>query len=275
MNKNEIVIELAKKWRDCGLLDGDTVVLHSDVRRILLHYNRLNQHKTKGKEKILSVTDIFASFLNAVGKSGTLIIPLFNFDFSSKKTPFDIKNTPSQMGVLSEYARKRDDYLRTKNPVYSFAIFGKNKKYFESLDLYSALGKDSVFSRLIELDGKIAILRLPDKNSMTFYHHVEEMHNVPYRIRKSFTGLYIDANGKEKKETISLFVRDLDKGVQTLVDPVGELMWDQGLYVGEKFNQGHGLRTVSAVKMYKFVSKIILSNSALNNLYEINQDLIK
>ncbi len=106
---------------------------------------------------------------------------------------------------------------------------------------------------------------------MTFYHHVEEMHNVPYRIRKNFTASYIDYNGKEKKETISLYVRDLNKGVQTLVDPVGELMWRKGLYFGEKFDQGHGLRTISAASMYKFVSKIILNNSAKDNLYEIKR----
>lgn len=271
LNNNLIISDLAQKWQNCGMLEGDTIVLHSDVRKLLLYYNRFSQPKGKKKVRVLSVEDIFDSFLKAVGVKGTLIIPLFNFDFSSNGKVFDIRSTPSQMGVLTEHARTRGDYLRTKNPVYSFAIFGKNKKYFESIDLHSAIGKDSVFSRLIELDGKIAVLGLSDKNSMTFYHHIEEMHNVAYRIRKNFTAPYIDSSGKETKETISLYVRDLDRGVQTLVDPVGEMMWRKGLYSGEKFDQVHGLRTISATNMYKFVSNIILNNSAKDNLYEIKK----
>lgn len=271
LHTSSIINELAQKWQDCGMLEGDTIVLHSDVRKLLLFYNHLSRPKREKKVRVLSVEDVFDSFLKAVGVKGTLIIPLFNFDFSSHGKLFDIRSTPSQMGVLTEHARKRDDYLRTKNPVYSFAIFGQNKKYFESIDLQSALGKDSVFARLIELDGKIAVLGLPDKYSMTFYHHIEEMHNVSYRIRKNFTAPYIDSNGKETMETISLYVRDLDRGVQTLVDPVGEMMWRKGLYSGEKFDHVHGLRTISAANMYKFVSKIILNNSSKDNLYEIKK----
>ena len=175
------------------------------------------------------------------------------------------------MGVLTECARSRKDYVRTKNPVYSFAIFGKNKQYFESIELTSALGKDSVFSRLIELNGKIAVLGLPDKSCMTFYHHIEEMHAVSYRVRKKFTAPYKDWDGSVKMQTINLFVRDLSKGVSTLLDPVADLMWKEGLYFGEKFDQGLGLRTISANKMYRFVSDLILINNAKGFLYSINK----
>jgi aminoglycoside 3-N-acetyltransferase len=58
------------------------------------------------------------------------------------------------MGALTEAARRRDNYIRTLNPIYSFAIFGKNKQYFQSIKLETALGVDSVFSRLMELAGR-------------------------------------------------------------------------------------------------------------------------
>jgi aminoglycoside 3-N-acetyltransferase len=268
VNSSPIINELSDIWRKCGIKSGDTVLLHSDVKRILMFYNYFNQPNDIKKEKVLSVDDILDSFFLALGGNGTLVIPLFNFDFSEGKL-FDINVTPSQMGVLTEVARNRLNYIRTKNPVYSFAIFGKNKQYFQSVKLETAMGVDSVFSRLMEMGGKIAVLGLTDRECMTFYHHIEEMNRVDYRIPKKFTGLYIDSQNNTTEKTINLYVRDLDKGVNTLLDPVADLMWEEGLYSGERHNEGTGLRVVSANKMYDFVSDLIKSNKTKGFLYEI------
>ncbi len=270
LTTNLVMQQLILQWQKCGIKQGDTVLLHSDIKNLLMRYNYYMQPKSSKKEKILSVNHILDSFLSAVGETGTLIIPLFNFDFTNG-IAFDIRNTPSQMGVLTEVARKRDSYVRTTNPVYSFAIFGKNKQYFESIKLTTALGKDSVFSRLMELNGKIAILGLSDQRCMTFYHHIEEMHQVPYRITKRFKTPYTDYNGNTKQQTITLYVRDLDRGVCTLLNPVANLMWQEGLYKGEKYNEGTGFRTIFARRMYDFVSKIIKNNKTKGFLYEINK----
>jgi aminoglycoside 3-N-acetyltransferase len=232
-----------------------------------MHYNYFNQSSDSKKEKVLTVDEILDSFFLALGSKGTLIIPLFNFEFSKGK-PFNINTSPSHMGVLTEIARKRKGYVRTLNPIYSFAIFGKKKKYFQSIKLKTALGADSVFSRLMELNGKIAVLGLKDKDCMTFYHHIEEVHQVDYRISKKFSALYTDYKNKTIKQTINLYVRDVDNGVNTLLDPVADLMWENGLYSGERYNEGSGLRVVSANKMYSFVSKLIEQNKTEGFLYE-------
>ena len=267
-NSNPIVNELSEIWHKCGINVGDTVLLHSNVTHVLMHYNYFNQPNNSKKEMVLSVDDILDSFLFALGNEGTLIVPLFNFGFSEGKL-FDINTTPSKMGILTEIARNRKEHVRTLNPVYSFAIFGKNKQYFQSIKLETALGADSVFSRLMELDGKIAVLGLTDKKCMTFYHHIEEMHQVNYRIPKQFTALYTDSQNNTIEQTIGLYVRDLDNGVSTLLDPVADLMWESGLYSGERYNEGMGLRVVSANKMYNFVSQLIKQNKTEGYLYEI------
>jgi hypothetical protein len=56
-------------------------------------------------------------------------------------------------------------------------------------------GIDSPFAILRQMRGKIAVLDLDDQTSMTFYHHVEKMHEVPSRYHKQFTGAYTDAAG--------------------------------------------------------------------------------
>ena len=264
-----IVNQLARMWEKSGIQTGDTVLLHSDVSSLLAHYNFYNR-PANIKGDALSVEEILDSFLAAVGDSGTLIIPLFNFDFA-KGITFDIKGTRSNMGVLTEVARKRDGTVRTTNPIYSFVIFGKNKDYFKSVKLTTALGRDSVYARLIELDGKIAALGLPDNKCMTFVHHIEEMHKVPYRIYKYFTAPYVNYEGIMNLQTIKLYVRDLDNGVRTWVDPAGDLMWEEGLYHGDKFNQGLGLRTISAKRMYHFVSSLIKNSKTENVLYRIEK----
>jgi aminoglycoside 3-N-acetyltransferase len=119
------------------------------------------------------------------------------------------------------------------------------------------------------MGGKIAVLDLPDQNSMTFYHHVEEMHEVDYRYHKKFTGGYTGISGNIETKTYGLFVRNIAKGVLTHVNPAGELMWKRELYSGYRPNENSGLRVVSSQKMYEFVSNIIKSGTAKNILYRI------
>jgi aminoglycoside 3-N-acetyltransferase len=210
---------------------------------------------------------VFDSFLDAVGPTGTLLFPLFNFDFT-KGTPFDIRNTPSQMGVLTKTARLYPGAVRSGHPVYSFAVIGPQAEKFD-VDNFSGYDSDSPFAMLRELDGKIAVLDLSDLNSMTFYHHIEEMHKVNYRYHKEFSGEYTDANGVSSNRTYGLFVRDLERGVLTDVNDMGELLWEQGLYSGERPKEGAGLRTISARDMYQSVSEVIESGRAEGLLFSV------
>ena len=104
---------------------------------------------------------------------------------------------------------------------------------------------------------------------MTFYHHVEEMHDVPYRFHKTFTAEYTDFDGATTVREYGLFVRDIEKGVKTDVNPMGEILWDKGLYHGDRPGSGAGLRTILAAEMYEAVSGVIRAGDALGLLYSI------
>ncbi len=249
---------LTNEWKEAGIQEGDVVLLHSNIKRTFKRYLKLGVR--------LTPQDILQSFINAVGSSGTLLLPLFNFDFTSG-IPFSINNTPSKMGALTEAARMHQLSVRTGHPIYSFAVIGSKSKQFSNIDNISGYGHDSPFALLRELNGKIAVLDLPDQNSMTFYHYVEEMNRVNYRYYKKFTGSYTDACGDTKLRTYEIFVRDIKKGVLTHVNPAGDLMWEKELYSGYKPNVGCGLRIIYAKKMYEFISDIIVSGKAENTLY--------
>ena len=84
---------------------------------------------------------------------------------------------------------------------------------------------------------------------------------------KIFEGIYEDFENKKSKQKYSIFVRDLDKGIITHVNPAGELLWSQGLYQGSRPNVGTGLRVVIASQMFEFISKIIIEKKAFGILY--------
>jgi aminoglycoside 3-N-acetyltransferase len=255
-----IVERLAKEWCRCGITQGDIVLIHSDCMRTMILYRRMGFN--------ISPQTILESFLYSVGYSGTLIFPLFNFDFTNG-VPFDISKTPSKMGVLSEAARSYPGAVRTGHPIYSFAIIGKKGPLFEGIDNCSGYGVDSPFGLLRKLHGKMAVLDLPDQDSLTFYHHIEEMHNVPYRHHKVFKGDYTDSTGVTTTRSYSIFVRNLNMGVETHTNPTGDLLWENGLYMGDLPNHGAGLRVISSNKMFDFVSKIIRAGLARGLLYKI------
>lgn len=251
---------LADEWKEAGIQEGDVLLLHSSIKRTF------KRHLKSGVR--LTSQDILESFLEAIGPTGTLLLPLFNFDFTNS-VPFDIRNSPSHMGALTEAGRVHPQAVRTGHPIYSFAAIGFAADKFKGIDNFSGYGSDSPFAVLKKMNGRIAVLDLPDQNSMTFYHHVEEMLEVEYRYHKIFTADYTDESGKTESKTYGLFVRNIEKGVLTHVDTAGELMWREGLYSGCRPNEGSGLRTVPAQHMYDFVSNIIMSGKAKNTLYRI------
>jgi len=212
--------------------------------------------------------EVLESLQHAVGPRGTLLFPLFNFDFT-RGVPFDIRSTPSRMGTLTETARTHPDAVRTGHPIYSFAVLGARKELFRNVDNFSGYGADSPFAILHRNRGKIAVLDLPDQNSMTFYHYVEESRSVDYRFHKTFTAAYTDHIGKTDTRTYGLFVRDIDRGIRTDVEPMSELLWDRGLYKGDRPGQRSGLRTILSSDLFDAVAVVIDEGRANGLLYSI------
>jgi aminoglycoside 3-N-acetyltransferase len=213
---------------------------------------------------------ILEALLARLGPEGTLLLPLFNFDFTNG-VPFDVRSTPSHMGALTEAGRTWPGSVRTGHPVYSFAAIGKRSDEFRGLDNRSAYGPQSPFAKLRELGGEIAVIDLPDQNSMTFYHHVEELMDVPYRFHKDFPGDYTDWSGHTARRTYSIFVRDLDAGVRTSVDRMGEKLWDKGLYRGDRPRSGSGMRLIDANALFQEVAEVIKVGDAEHFLVEYDK----
>ena len=245
-------------WAESGLQRGDIVLFHSSMART---FRYLLSKRVKPDPRL-----VIDSILDQVGVEGTVLFPLFNFDFPVTRE-FSMLSTPSHMGVITEFSRLNYAGKRTGHPIYSFYAIGAQSEEFKNLNNRSGYGPDSPFAKLLEMDGKIASVDLDDQHSMTMYHFVEEKLQVDYRYFKSFIGNYEDLGGVVTSEEYVLYVRDLERGVVSNLNPMGEILWSEGLYFGNRPGVGNGLRSIGAKSLVSRTSKEIIEGRALQTLY--------
>jgi len=209
-----------------------------DFQKLVEEFQRIGIEKNQ----VLLVHSSFKSFggveggpqtvidalLHVLGDQGTLIVPRFNFDFSSNGTSWDIRNTPSHMGIISEFVRTDPRSLSVFHPIYSFSIIGKYAKRLTEKKYKGSYSSDSIFHQLRVLNAKILQIDLVYKGA-TMIHHVEEMVGVDYRYHKDFTGFVTDENGQTYEDTFDIYVRDWEKGFVTDVLPIGKILEEKGV----------------------------------------------
>lgn len=204
---------IIKQFKDIlikfGIQKGDTLFVSSDVTQML--------YDAQEKGEDISLDSIIDVLKEVVGEKGNLLFPTYNWGFCKGK-PFDYKKTPSKTGILTKQALKRNDFKRTKHPIYSFAVYGKDKEYLTSLDYKDSFGSDSIFAWFYKIGAKNLFINIEYSSSATFCHYVEECNGAPYRFIKEFSADYIDESGKCSTKTYSMFVRYLDKDLISLGD---------------------------------------------------------
>ena len=231
--------QLLEGFRHLGVEQGDTLLVHSSYKSF--------GEVEGGPQTVVRALE------GALGPQGTLIMPTFNFDFN-KGVPWDVRTTPSKMGVLTELVRKDPRARRVFHPFYSFAILGKHADMLGGLRYKSSYERNSVFGKLRDLDGKIMVIGLSYTNSMTFFHHIEQMEGVDYRFLKQFTGKVTDENGNTYTDTFEMLVRDIDKGVITEVDPMGKLMEEAGIIKIRRIGEAD-VKLMKANEVYEFTAR--------------------
>jgi aminoglycoside 3-N-acetyltransferase len=143
----------------------------------------------------------------AIGGDGTLVMPAFSYSFT-KGEPFDICNTPSAVGMVTERFRTRPGVRRTSDPIFSFACRGPMARELCALPVNECFGAESVFGTMHRRNADIVCLGC-SMSRATFVHYVETVHGVDYRYRKAFSGTVISANGKTAECSVVYNVRDL------------------------------------------------------------------
>ena len=189
--------DFSRELKSIGVIPGDILLVHSDISVFgrLASYNR--------DFLFSALIDILK---NVVTPEGIILMPTFSYSFCEDKV-FELDTTKSKVGALTEYFRTCPEVVRTMHPIFSFAIWGKNKESYLSISKDS-FDQDSVFGKIHKNRGKILFLGAPFQ-SCTFIHYIEQIHGVPYRYIKKFPGV-IKSTNSEYMDEYFYFVRDLD-----------------------------------------------------------------
>lgn len=185
--------DIKKIFQGIGIDKGDILVLQSSYKG------------TGGVEN--GPEGLIEGLMELVGTNGTLIMPAYNLHSWTEHHYFDIFETPSEVGVVTENFMKREDVKRTRHPIHSLLVWGSLKDELCKIDHKLSFGLDSVFNRLLKFNATYATIGLGIKMPFLPVHYTEAIMKVSSRRRKDFAGIYIDETRQPRMDVYSFYVR--------------------------------------------------------------------
>ncbi len=144
--------KLTNALKKLGLGAGMNVMVHSSLSRF--------GHVDGGAETVIE------ALLETVHPDGTVFMPVMTFG-----TPFNVRSTPSQTGLVTETFRQRADTVRSLSPTHSIVGVGPDAERIlagHDTDLpYGPNGPGSPLEKLLEEDAAILLMGVShDRNTM-------------------------------------------------------------------------------------------------------------
>tara|TARA_X000000950_G_C13884480_1_gene648307 strand:- start:1612 stop:2535 length:924 start_codon:yes stop_codon:yes gene_type:complete len=160
--------DLINFYNQIGIEKGDTLFVHSSLRNL--------GYVSNGAEEIISS---LVKFIDCK-ESGTLMMPsfpnqVFGYDYLKENKFFDVKNTPSKMGIITEIFRQKYDCFRSYHPTHPVIAYGKKAKFITSnhnIDI-TPFTKNSPFYKITQEQGKILLMGVK-YNALTSLHLLED-----------------------------------------------------------------------------------------------------
>lgn len=190
---NDVIKEndLLNDLETSGLEKGDIVMVHSSLSRIGILSDGANT--------------VVNSLKNYIGKEGLLVMPSFigssMLNYLDNYLIWDVNNSPSYNGAITELFRKSEGAVRSLHPTHSLVAWGKNAHDFCAGHEKSQtpFDKYSPYRKLIEENFNIFFIGL-DLFSMTLCRggddFIENYPDNPY-LDKIFKVPILDYNGNE------------------------------------------------------------------------------
>ncbi|HEY1129910.1 MAG TPA: AAC(3) family N-acetyltransferase [Roseateles sp.] len=158
---------LQARLAQLGLSRGDAVLVHSSFDAF---------EGFQGKPN-----DVIQALQAVVGPEGLLMMPTMGFngsaiDFARSGQVFDVRRSPSRMGMISELFRRTSGVVRSVHPTHPVACWGKDAAEIAQghHQCVTPCGRGSPFEALRRREGKILLLGT-DISVLTFYHYLEEV----------------------------------------------------------------------------------------------------
>jgi len=161
--------EFVDLLHDLGFRPGAMVMVHSAFSRV------------KRRVPDLTPQKLIKQMQELLGPEGTLLMPTFAFrgrqsHYVETHTHFDVRNTPSSVGALTDVFRQMPGVIRSYHPTHSVAGWGLHAKDILSTHhCGSTFGVTSPFYRLREYDGLVVGLGTRYRYAFTITHVAEDL----------------------------------------------------------------------------------------------------
>lgn len=179
---------------DLGLIEGDAVLVHSSIDQLRLAF-------PFGRMLPLLQT--------IVGERGTLLFPTYpalpSYEFLARGEVFDVRRTPSFMGILTEYARRQRGAVRSLHPTKSVCAIGRLAHELTSTHALSPYPYDacSPYYKLVEHGGKIVGLGVSTER-MASVHCAEDALKKEFPVRTYHDQLFRARCVNNAGETVTI-----------------------------------------------------------------------
>lgn len=165
---NDIVCRMAHDLASLGVRKAGILLVHSSLKSL----GKLPEGPETAVEALIE----------ALGSEGTLLMPALSYETVKVENPFfDVANTPSCVGALTEFFRTRPGTMRSVHPTHSVCGIGPDagRLLSEHSRDVTPCGAHSPFSKLKAAAGQILFLGCGLKPN-TSMHAVEELVEPPY-----------------------------------------------------------------------------------------------
>lgn len=189
--------DLARAFREVGLRDGDGVFVHSAMSAF---------GEIQG-----GPTTVIAALEQVLGPQGLIAMPAFpltasGLDHLAANPVFDVRETPSRVGAITEHFRKLPGVVRSDHPTHSIAARGPGAEELVAghADAETPFGEGTPFARMIERGVKQVWFGtgLP---TFTLYHAYESLRPGGFPIEVFYPqrqpARVVDASGAEREVT--------------------------------------------------------------------------
>ncbi len=186
--------QLEDQLKVMGITAGDTVLMHSAFRVFNGFAGTPDQ--------------VIACVLHVLGEAGNLVMVSLPYTGSTAAylqagVPFDVQQTRSAMGVITEIFRQTPGVVRSANPAHPILARGPAAPWLIADHEHTrySCGKGSPFEKLVQLQAK-ALLFDVSLRSMTFFHYVKDLFQdiLPVNLYEEtlIESMVIDASGNTK-----------------------------------------------------------------------------
>lgn len=190
--------------RKLGVKQGDTIYLQSDLSRPGVLQGVKNRN------------DFCRVYLDAIferiGRDGTLVVPTYTTQVARFDLDFIWEETPSLMGLFSEFVRVHPQSLRSIHPIKSVCAIGRRKEEICANNSPNDYGVNSPFHRILNIEAKALVIGLESGYAIGSAHHLEAACCLPYVYNKLLKWKPI-INGVEDKRHYIASSRFLDLNV--------------------------------------------------------------